>query len=108
MAAEWTKETLKTWMLARYDEGQQITTAHRAVLTRGLLFLYSRQTADEQVQGATSHSNGMGFSGVDAQFLTSVAKSAKQYGNITPGQAPHVAKKLAKYTGQLLELVNAA
>lgn len=106
----WTKETLKSWLLTLADapiQGKPISPAQRESIKRALLFLYARQTADERADGATSHSNGMGFSGIDASFLSSVARSAQQYGNITERQAPHVAKKLAKYTGQLLELVNA-
>lgn len=80
---------------------------HRAALSRALLFLYARQTADEQQSAATSHDNGRGFSGIDAGFMSSVAESVKRYGNMTPGQARHIARKLAKYTGQLLDLVNA-
>lgn len=108
MAQDWTKETLRAWLLSLSEQAPEtISQAQRGALTRGLLFLYDRQTADEQSSSSTSHNNGMGFSGIDAKFLSSVAQSAKRYGNITPNQSVHVAKKLAKYTGQLLELVNA-
>jgi hypothetical protein len=101
--ATWTQDSLRAWILAANPENVQ----HRAALSRALLFLYARQTADEQATGTTAHENGAGFSGVDAKFLTSVAQSVQTYGNMTRGQAPYVAKKLAKYTGQLLAMVNA-
>lgn len=98
-------DALRGWLKAVAAKGKDgITTNERAALTRALLFLYARQTADEQQSGATAHFNGMGFSGCDAEFLSNVARSAQKYGGITAGQAPYVAKKLAKYTGQLLEL----
>lgn len=108
----WTRETLRAWLLELADRDNpasrpKLTDAKtRAALSRALLFLYDRQTSDEQATGNTSHSNGRGFSGCDAEFLSSVARSAQKYGNISAGQAPYVAKKLAKYTGQLMELVN--
>lgn len=40
-------------------------------LYRGLLALYSKQTANEQVSKSTTESNRMGFSAFDAEFLTS-------------------------------------
>lgn len=47
----WTKETVKAWILASDPKNP----AHRKALTRALLFMYARQTADEQATGNTSH-----------------------------------------------------
>lgn len=101
--ATWTKDTLKTWIKSTDVNNPQ----HRAALSRALLFLYARQTADEQSSERTSHTNGMGFGAFDAEFLSSVAKGVQKYGNMSPKQAEHVAKKLVRYAGQLLEMVNA-
>jgi hypothetical protein len=105
---EWNRETLKAWLLKVHAEptfADDPTYMH--AVGRALVFMYNRQTADEQATGFTNHNNGMGFSGADAEFLTSVAKSYLKYNRMTPKQTRAVAKGLARYTGQLLEHVQA-
>jgi hypothetical protein len=69
------------------------------------------QTPDEQNSRVTRHSNGVGFNGVDAPFLSDVAiKSAEFFRAnplrtpLTPGQAKHVGLALKKYAGQLRDI----
>jgi hypothetical protein len=99
---EWTKETVKDWLKA----ADANNPAHRAAIGRALLFMYARQTSDEQASGLTSHNNGMGFSGADCEFMSSVASKLQKYGSLSPKQAACVARGLARYSGQLLEFVN--
>src|SRR5580765_2812852 len=43
-------------------------------LIRGLLAIYAKQTADERASENTTHQNGVGFNGTDANILSSFAK----------------------------------
>src|SRR5437764_9937822 len=45
---------------------------------RALLTIYARQTADEQETETTSHNNGVGFSGFDAEIFSSFAVQVEQ------------------------------
>lgn len=98
----WTKDTVKAWI--QNSDINNLT--HRAALSRALIFLYNRQTTDEQSSHTTSHDNGVGFSGYDAEFLSSVALGVQRYGSMTVKQAECVKKRLARYSGQLLLMLD--
>ncbi len=76
---------------------------------RALIVLYARQTEDEKASEITSHKNGMGFTGTDAEFYTSLAKKviASTYPNgkrlstkmLATLRKPH---GITKYAGQLV------
>jgi hypothetical protein len=85
-------------------------------LVRGLLTIYTYQTADEQRAEATEEHNGVGFNGADGKYLTSMAKQVIQrnveaalrskepfspHPYITEKQWPIVYKKMQKYAEQL-------
>jgi len=79
-------------------------------IERALLVLLDRQTFDEQQAGDTKYHNGVGFSGVDAEFMTSLAMRVRGGQQLTPRQLACMQKtnakglcKLAKYHGQLIE-----
>ena len=74
--------------------------------------MLARQTADEQASLTTSHSNGIGFNGSDAEFLTDVAIKAQKWhsethAGMTKGQDKSVWKAMRKYSRQMTEIVNA-
>lgn len=92
---KWTKEEIRD-MLVKSDKA----------LIRGLMTIYSYQTAEEQAFGQTVEDNGMGFNGADAEFLTQIALSYKQYNRLTPGQIEWTRKKMLKYAGQLAQHAN--
>lgn len=73
-------------------------------LLRGLMVIYSFQTEAEKVSKMTAEDNGMGFNGVDAEFLTSLAEQYKTRGFLTPKQLIHCRRKMLKYSGQLLKV----
>ena len=75
-------------------------------LCRGLVAIFKKQTADEQVEGRTSHDNGIGFNGVDAEILTSFAMQYLERGFLTPKQIAMTRKKMLKYAGQLVKIAN--
>ena len=78
--------------------------ANRTLVYRMLQAMYNRQTQFEQEIKGTVIENGIGFNGVDANFLSSVAENSKQYGNLTGKQCDKVAAKLIKYAGQLQDI----
>jgi len=93
--AKWTKETI----LDKLDNSEEM-------VRRSLLRLYAEQTADEQAVGATTEHNGFGFNGVDAEFMSSVAKFLTDKGYLSPKQVAWTRKKIRKYAGQLATLAN--
>lgn len=95
MDKKWTKEEIRKNM-AENDKW----------LYRGLSAIYARQTADEQETHSTNHENGMGFNGVDAEFLSSLAQQVETIGWLTPKQREHARKKMNKYAGQLARIAN--
>ena len=66
------------------------------------------QTADEQVSQSTTHDNGIGFSGADAEFLSSLAQAQLKYGRLSDKQLGFVLKKMPKYAGQVIKMSDAA
>lgn len=75
-------------------------------LIRGLLAIFNNQTSDEQSAGTTTHDNGIGFNGVDAEILSSFATHYKLRGFLSPKQIQIARKKMLKYSGQLTDIAN--
>lgn len=69
---------------------------------RALAPIFSRQTADEQAAEITSEHNSVGFSGVDAELLSSFAKQFQARNFLTEKQMTYLFKKIPKYAGQVL------
>lgn len=75
-------------------------------LERGILAIYANQTADEQVSEATRHDNGIGFTGADAHFMSSLAKQIEQSHRapgerLSPKQRAIAHERMPKYARQL-------
>ncbi len=68
-----------------------------------LFQIYERQTADEQAVGATKEDNGVGFTGVDAAFATSLVEQVKERHSLSPKQIACVMKMTKKYARQAYE-----
>lgn len=68
---------------------------------RALMSLYMAQTEDEKNDGDTKHENGVGFTGLDADILTSFAKGYEHYGHLTEKQLNILYRKIGKYAKQL-------
>ncbi len=69
---------------------------------KGLVTIYEYQTASEQECGHTSDHNGVGFTGVDGEILSSFAEQVKK--NRFKGstkQLDILYKKMPKYAKQL-------
>lgn len=96
---EWLRETIKTNVAMAYE-----------VLTT----IFDMQTAEEQASDMTVEHNGVGFSGTDAEFLSSVAKQLigkqEKYGKdtayLSAKQTEYVQKIMPKYARQYLDLTS--
>ena len=88
---EWSKQDIKD-LLARNDEA----------VRRALLIVYSFQTEEEQDYEETVEHNGIGFSGADANILSSFARQLKDNRQLSFKQMEIARKKMLKYSGQIL------
>lgn len=86
-------------------------------LLKGLLVIFERQTTEEQTSMSVREHNGVGFTGFDAEFMTSIAQQLIQKGlqediadktkkilasqYLTPAQLVVLRNKMKKYAGQL-------
>lgn len=95
----------KTEMNRRVKEYvQHLLSVNDKAVERGLLAIYARQTAHEQVIEQTQEHNDVGFAGNDAEFLSSCAKSVQKYGSLTVNQLPWVRRRMMKYWRQLADV----
>jgi hypothetical protein len=87
---------------------QQLATKPEWAVRAMVRIFQENQTADEQTDQLTKHDNGIGFSGTDAQFLSSLAKQfiAKDY--LSEKQVAFVLKKMPKYVKQVITMSNKA
>ena len=75
----------------------------RLTAWRALKRIYENQTEDEQTFEFTKYDNGIGFTGSDSEFLTSLAKQLLMYGNLSDKQTKCLFKLMPKYARQLIE-----
>lgn len=75
-------------------------------LIRGLLAIYKKQTDGEKKIQETTEKNGVGFNGIDAQIMSSIAEFYMNRNYITPKQTVVVRRKMNKYAGQLAKIAN--
>jgi hypothetical protein len=72
---------------------------------KALVRIYQEnQTAEEQVAKVTREDNGIGFSGVDAQFASSLAEQYLKQGGLSDKQMGFVFKIMPKYAGQVVKM----
>ena len=94
---------MKIWTI---EEMKNLIANNDTVLYKSLIVLYNGQTADEQRDGSTRYTNGIGFNGVDAPILTSFAEFLKKTKFLTAKQKIIARKKLPKYAKQLVRVAN--
>lgn len=73
---------------------------------RALVKIYERQTSSEKAMGTASVQNGIGFTGVDAEFLGGMAKYYISRGSLTDKQLSWVMKKMHKYHSQIIAIAD--
>ena len=91
----------KTREYLKKQLGSNIAWAKKA-----LILISDNQTDDEMRNESTSDLNGIGFTGTDAQLLTSFAKQLMQRGSLSPKQMQLTLKKMPKYWNQILSVSN--
>ena len=74
--------------------------------TQALLRIFDLQTEDEKMYETTNHNNKVGFTGADAELLSSFAKQYQNRGFLSPKQMAYVYKKMPKYWSQIAKLSN--
>jgi len=83
----------------------QLATKKKAAL-KALMLIYSRQTETEQEINQTTEHNAIGFSGVDAELLSSFAKQYQKTGYLTAKQMDYLYRKISKYSRQVYSVCN--
>ena len=73
--------------------------------SKGVVRVYENQTQDEQAIEGTVEHNGIGFTGVDANILSSFAKQILKGRTMSAKQSAILFKKMPKYAGQLQRMV---
>jgi len=76
-------------------------TSSEAAAAKAMMKIYANQTADEQNSESTVYHNNIGFTGNDAEILSSFSKQFQQHGSLSPKQNAILMKKIGKYAGQL-------
>ena len=74
---------------------------------RGMLKIYTFQTDSEQATQQTSELNSVGFSGCDAEILSSFSDQVQRGRTMSPKQMVLVFKKMPRYWKQLWNAVEA-
>ena len=70
---------------------------------RALLRIYQNQTADEQCREATIERNGIGFTGPDAEILSSFARQYQRRGCLRPKQMAILHRRIPAYARQIVQ-----
>ena len=86
MKTVWTKTSIQ-FLLQNSDKA----------VCKALLVVYANQTQSEQQAKDTTENNGVGFTGVDGEFLSSMAVSVKKYSALTPVQMKYTKTAILKY-----------
>jgi hypothetical protein len=79
--------------------------SNKAVL-RGILVIHSLQTDSEQASHTTHIYNGVGWTGYDAEFMSSLADQIRDKGFLTEKQMVYARKRILRYAGQLAKVAN--
>jgi hypothetical protein len=71
---------------------------------KALVKIYEFQTAEEQENEHTYDHNGVGFTGVDGNILSSFAKQYLKYHKLSEKQMNLLLKKMPKYWKQIVSI----
>jgi hypothetical protein len=93
----WSKETIQE-LLDKSDEA----------VYRAMIQIYNKQTSDEQKYQDTHMYNSVGFTGADAEIMSSFTEYYKKFDKLSPKQMAIARKKMKKYWKQLLNVIREA
>ncbi|MFA5216927.1 hypothetical protein [Sulfuricurvum sp.] len=85
---------------------QALLDVNDNAVINALLTIYARQTQDEQQSERTIENNAIGFSGVDAEILSSFARQYNERGFLTFKQMVIARKNIKRYWRQVIEAYN--
>jgi len=88
------------------DEIKRLLETNDKMVSRSLVKLYEYQTESEQDAEETHEQNGVGFNGIDAGFLTSIAKQVISGRTLSTKQLASTRKTILKYAGQITRIAN--
>ena len=80
---------------------QALIDSNDKAVPRAILAVYQYQTMCEQSSGHTVEANGVGFSGVDGELLSSFAQQLQRGRTLSEKQMTYARKKIRKYWNQL-------
>ena len=105
MTTTTTAETIeiKVW---EKDEIKAVLVRSDVFVTRSVVKMLERQTADEARGGYTNVANSVGFSAFDAEFLTSIANKIIEGRNLSVKQNASARKSMLRYSGQITDIAN--
>lgn len=98
MAKQYTKKQVETGLKLKLS-------TDLAFAKMAILIVYGNQTASEQCAAITSDSNGIGFTGCDAEILTSFAQRIERNGFFSPKMNSIILRKAPRYWRQILPKV---
>jgi hypothetical protein len=90
----WSKETI-----------QELLDTNGNAVYRAMVQIYDKQTAEEQQCQDTHLYNSVGFTGVDAEIMSSFTEYYNKWGKLSPKQMIIARKKMKKYWKQLLDVI---
>ncbi len=80
----------------------KLATDDRWILP-ALMRIFQNQTEDEQQNHETKDHNGIGFTGTDAEFLSSCAEAYRTRNWLSEKRMHYVRLHMPKYAGQILK-----
>ena len=86
---------------------ERLATDDRWAL-RALTLVYRNQTTDEQNAQQTLEHNGIGFSGPDAEILSSFAQQYQRRSSLSPKQMNLLKRKIPSYARQVARAADTA
>lgn len=86
----------------------QLSTNQAWALKALVRIFQENQTEQEQIIEATKEDNGIGFTGTDGAFMSSLAKQYLQRGSLSDKQMAFVFKAMPKYHKQVIQMSNEA
>ena len=82
---------------------REMLATNKAWAIKALVRIYTEnQTAQEQAIEATTEDNGIGFTGTDGNFLSSLARQQIEKGFLSEKQMALVFAKMPKYARQVI------
>jgi hypothetical protein len=85
---------------------QELLDKNDQAVIRAMHAIQDRQTADEQAGHTTRHTNGVGWSKFDAEWMSEMIIGYRRWGRLTPKQMAITRNKVKRYWRQLCEIAN--